>query len=189
MIRTAEGVPPMSLFSYMNLTGSTSSSTSSGLGSLYGSALEQLTATVSSSAAAKAGSSSTSSSGVTISAEATIAAAAKADKDKDGATLTADIRKDLDAQYAKSGKTTPDLSAQSPRALATIILNESGSFSKSEVLHAKAELRSRDRATFLAATANDFSLSSLEAYQTAKLTSRSAMSVEERTVRDAGNGF
>jgi len=180
----------MSLFSYMNLTGSPSSTSSGGLGSLYGSALEQLTATVGSSAAAKAGTSNSESpSGVTISVAATIAAAAKADKDKDGATLAADIRKDLDAQYKASGKTTPDLSAQSPRALATIILNESGSFSKSEVLHAKAELRSRDRATFLAATANDFSLTSLEAYQTAKLTSRSSMSVEERTVRDAGGGF
>jgi len=181
----------MSLFSYMNLTGSPSSSTGSGgLGSLYGSALEQLTATVGSSAAAKAGTSNSESpSGVTISVAATIAAAAKADKDKDGATLAADIRKDLDAQYKASGGTTPDLSAQSPRALATIILNESGGFSRSEVLHAKAELRSRDRATFLAATANDFSLTSLEAYQTAKLTSRSSMSVEERTVRDAGGGF
>jgi hypothetical protein len=177
----------MSLFSYMNLTGSTSSS--SGLGSLYGSALEQLTATVSNSAAAKAGAAGASASGVTISADATIAAAAKADKDKDAAMLAADIRKDLDAQYAGSGKTTPDLSTQSPRALATIILNESGGFSRSEVLHAKAELRARDRAAFLQATANDFSLPSLEAYQTAQLTGRSAMSVEERTVRDAGGGF
>lgn len=177
----------MSLFSYMNLTGSTSAATSS-LGALYGSALEQLTATAGSSAAVQAGSGG-SASGVTISSAAAIAAAAKADRDKDGATLAADLRKALDDQYAASGRATPDLSEQSPRALATIILNESGSFSRSEVLHAKAELRARDRATFLAATASDFSLSSLEAYQTARLTSRSAMSVEERTVRDAGGGY
>lgn len=176
----------MSLFSYMNTT---SSSSSSSLGSLYSSALDKLTATVNSSISTATAKKTTTSSSVSISSDATIAAATKADKAKDAETLAKDIRTALDAQYTKSGKKTADLSEQSPRALATIILNKSGSFSSSEVLSARQELRSRDRNTFLQATANDFSLSSLEAYQTARLTAYSAMSAEERQVRDAGHGF
>jgi hypothetical protein len=173
----------MSLFDYMNFGNSSSTGNSaSSLSSTYQTALQQLTATQASTTATTTSSSST---GVTISASATIAAAIKADATKDAATLTSDIRSALDAQYKANGKGTADLSAMSPRAVSTIILNSSGKFSATEVLAAKAEMRARDRSGFLNATANDFSVSSLQAYQTARLQSYAAMSVEERTVRGA----
>jgi hypothetical protein len=141
-----------------------------------------LTATQASIASSTA--STKTSSGVTISVDATIAAATKADAKKEPADLIADIRETLDAQYDKKGKgAKADLSAMSPRAVATIALNSDGSFSKAEVLAAKAEMRTRDRATFLSATASDFSLTSLQAYQNARLTSYGTMSAEERAVR------
>ncbi len=71
----------------------------------------------------------------------------------------------------------------SPRAVAAIALNSTGKFSKAEMLTAKQEMRSRDRASFFQVTANDFSVSSLEAYQNAKLVSYKSMSAEERALR------
>ncbi|HEX7819404.1 MAG TPA: hypothetical protein VF463_02155 [Sphingobium sp.] len=173
----------MSLISYLNFGTGNSTGTSTGsLGSAYTTALQQLTATQARMASASA-SSTTSGSGVIISANATIAAATKADAKKDAATLATDIRTALDAQYKANGKGKMDLSAMSPRAVATIALNSDGSFSKAEVLTAKAEMRTRDRAAFFQVTANDFSVSSLEAYQSARMVGYGAMSVEERTLR------
>lgn len=173
----------MSLFSYMNVgTSQTSNNFSSS--SVYNTALEQLIS-------AKNGltgnttASGNASSGVTISVAASIASAAKDDAKKDAATLAKDIRKTLDTQYGKDNTGKADFTEMSPRALSTIMLNESGSFSKAEMIAAKQEMRSRDRDAFLTATANDLSVDTLKTYQTALMTGRSTMSIEERTVRDA----
>jgi hypothetical protein len=130
-------------------------------------------------------STTTSASGVSISVNATIAAATKADAKKTATELSADTRAALDAHYKQKGKGKIDLAEMSPRAVASIVLNEGGTYSQAEVLTAKAEMRARDRAALLDVTANDFSLSSLEAYQSARLTSYGTMSLEERTVRGA----
>lgn len=176
----------MSLFSYLNFGSSNSmgNSATGSLGSAYTTALQQLTATQAS-LTNKAISGSSATSGVSISTNATIAAATKADAKKEPADLIADIRTALDAQYKKDGKARVSLSEMSPRAVATIALNSTGEFSKAEVLTAKAEIRSRDRAAFFDVTANDFSASSLEAYQSARLVSYKGMSVEERALRGA----
>jgi hypothetical protein len=176
----------MSLFTYFNTSSSNSTTTTSGsyMSSVYSSALEKLTAAKASLDAGATGTTTTASdSGVSISIDATIAAATKADAETEASVLTANIRAALDSQYADKKGSTADLSAMSPRAVATVLLNASGQFSPAEVLSAKAEMRARDRAAFLQATQNDFSIDSLQAYQTARLTAYGAMSAEERAVR------
>lgn len=116
---------------------------------------------------------------VTITSAAKIAAAAAADAKKDAATVATDTRAALDAQTGSS----PDLSQMSPRALATIVLNDSSKFSATEVYAAKVEMKQRDRAAFLTATAGGLSVASLSDYSTSLATSRASMSAEERQVR------
>lgn len=175
----------MSLFSYLNASSSsTSSSFATSSSSVYASALEQLTS-AKASLDASSGKSSSSKTGVIISASASIAAATKADAKKEPAALVTDIRTALDSQYKTKGKAKVDLSDMSPRAVATIALNSTGAFSKAEVLTARAEMRTRDRAAFFEITANDFSASSLETYQNSRVTGYSAMSAEERAYRGA----
>ncbi len=173
----------MSLISYLNFDSSSSSSSTNSLGSAYTTALAQLQAAQAKLASTATSSGTKSSSAVTISASATIAAATKEDAKKESADLIADIRTELDAQYTKNGKGKADLSAMSPRAVASIALNSTGAFSKAEQLTAKAEMRTRDRAAFFDATANDFSLTSLQAYQSARLVGYGSMSAEERALR------
>ncbi|HEX7874597.1 MAG TPA: hypothetical protein VF475_16925 [Sphingobium sp.] len=185
----------MSLMDYLNTTLGSSTSTATTKTSLTSSSLDQLLGTSSSSTTSTAddvlnalanGTSTTKASGVTISSSAAIAAAAKEDKAKDAATLTSEIRATLDAQYAKSKTKDADLSEASPRALATIMQNESGSFSDAEVFAAKQEMRQRDRQAFLQVTANGFSLSSIQSYKNQMQSARTDMSAEEKAVRDAG---
>ncbi|MFT3965255.1 MAG: hypothetical protein QM690_05185 [Sphingobium sp.] len=177
----------MSLMDYLN-TSFTSASSSTASGSL----IDQLGGTSGTSSADDVlnalinGTSTASASGVTISTTAAIAAAAKEDKDKDAATLASEIRASLDAQYAAKGTTDADLSEASPRALSTIILNESGAFSKAEVHAARQEMRERDRKAFLQVTLNGFTLSSIQSYQNQMASAKASMSDEEKAVRSAG---
>lgn len=136
-------------------------------------------------ALAKGGSGVTAS-GVTISQDATVAAAAKDDKDKGADALATELRKTLDAQYAKSGKKEADLSELSPRALSTIILNQSGGFSAAEVYAAKKEMKTRDRDALLQVTSNGFNLASIQSYQQQMAAAKKSMSAEEQAVRAAG---
>jgi len=132
------------------------------------------------------GKSATAASGVTISTSATIAAAAKADKDATADDLTTQTRSTLDAQYKKSGTDTADLSEMSPRALSTMILNKSDSFSAKEVFAAKQEMKSRDRQAFMQVTSGGFNLGSIQSYLQQMASAKAGMSAEEQSVRNAG---
>ncbi|MET0366367.1 MAG: hypothetical protein ABW169_17110 [Sphingobium sp.] len=184
----------MSLMDYLNTTLGSSTSSSTTKGSLTSSSLDQLLGTSSSTTSSADdvlnalinGTSTTTASGVTISSSAAVAAAAKEDKDKDAATLTSEIRATLDAQYAMSKTKDADLSEASPRSLATIIQNGSGTFSDAEVFAAKQEMRQRDRQAFLQVTSSGFSLSSIQSYQNQMHSARTSMSAEEKAVRDTG---
>ncbi|MGE4411366.1 MAG: hypothetical protein AB7D33_12445 [Sphingobium sp.] len=170
----------MSIFSYLN-----SSGTSSSLSGLYSSPLQQLLGTTDSATTSVAGSKATSSSssGVVISKAAAIASAAKADASKGAAELASDIRAALDSHYEESGGRVADMSEMSPRALATVILNKEGGFSRAEVAAAKIEMKARDRDALENVIASGFSLASLQSYQAQQLVDRAGMSVEEISAR------
>jgi hypothetical protein len=130
---------------------------------------------------------------VSISAGALAAAQAKEDNAKDFATLSAQVRAALDAQYAKANATgnatvergsAPDLSALSGRAVAAIALNKTGAFSRSEVQAAKAEIRSRIQEDFAnAALSSGGSSGGMAAYSSQLVSQYDAMSDEEREAR------
>jgi hypothetical protein len=181
----------MSLMDYLNSSlGSASTTTPSTLAS---SAVSQILGTGSSSnsstddvlSALANGTSATTASGVTISASAKVTAATKADADTSADDLTTQIRSELDAQYKKTGTKTADLSEMSPRALSTVILNKSGTFSDTEVYAAKQAMKQRDRQAFLQVTSGGFNLSSIQSYIQQMATAKSNMSDEELAVRNA----
>lgn len=114
--------------------------------------------------------------GVSISTNAKLAAAAAADNAKDFTALAGEVRKALDDGNA-------DLSEMSGRALATIILNRDGQFSRSELASAKAELAGRARDDFTALARGGASLSAISAYNQQLVSQYDAMSAEEREAR------
>ncbi len=126
---------------------------------------------------------------VSISAEALAAAQAKDDNAKDFATLSSEVRATLNSQYAAqktAGKTgtTPDLSSLSGRAVAAIALNRSGAFSRSEVMAAKAELRTRTQEEFAKSTmASGGGTAGIAAYSSQMVSLFDDMSDEEREAR------
>jgi len=125
-----------------------------------------------------------SSGGATISLQARIAAAEAADNAKDFSKLESDVRSDLDAQYAaaktKGTSATPDLSEMSGRALAAIVLNKSGSFSRAEVQAAHQEMNGRARTAMVGGGLN---ASGIAAYSQQLLADYKDMSDEERQAR------
>lgn len=173
----------MSLWSYLgtDLSGSSTSSTMSA---------QIAQAVQAASAKSKTSSSSTSATGqssVLITVEAKRAAATKADAGKDASAMIADVRKELDAQYAKAGKThSADLTTLSGRALATIALNETNQFSRAEIAAAKLELRARDRQSAMSLmSTGPLTSATLATYTRDLLAAREGMSSEEQQLRAA----
>lgn len=180
----------MSLISYLNSDSLGSSSTNPQVAQ----ALQTIAAKKASATATDTSATTTTKPGtkpggssVNITVQARRAAAEKADAGKTAADLSAELRKSLDADYAAAGKkNSSNLTAQSGRALATIALNESGQFSKSEIAAAKLELRARDRQSILAEiNAGPLTAATLAAYSKQMMGARASMSVEERNLRDA----
>ncbi len=122
---------------------------------------------------------------VELSQAAIQAAAEKDDAAVEAGTLTTRLRAELDAQYATAGNDRePALGEMSRRALATVALNTSGSFSTLEAHTARAELRERDRSSLLEAiAASGLSAASLTAWQSARNERLAGMSAEEATLR------
>lgn len=178
----------MSLLSLLNGAQSSQTYVSTGLSA----AAQKVLATARKAASTSASATQTASSqseDVSISPEALAAAQAKEDNAKDFATLSAQVRAALDAQYAKANATgnatvksdaTPDLSAPSGRAVAAIALNKTGAFSRSEVQAAKAEMRSRIQEDFANAA---MSSGGVAAYSSQLVSQYDAMSHEEREAR------
>jgi hypothetical protein len=121
---------------------------------------------------------------VLITLAARRAASEAGDADKTAEALAQDIRTELDSQEADGHSL--DLSGFSGRALSTIALNGDGSYSRAEVVQAKAELRERDRQSALALIgAGELTSESLLTYGKSLLAARASMSEEERALRDA----
>jgi hypothetical protein len=174
----------MSLMSLIT-TGSSQTSSSSSASASTAAAIKAAIAASTASTTTTTSSGSGSGNGVTISAAAKIAAAEVTDNAKDFATLTGDVRKTLDAQYAAdktAGKTssTPDIGEFSGRALAAVALNRDGDFSSKEVAAAKAELRTRTREQFSSLVGNSMSLGGMAAYNQQLVSQYDSMSSEER---------
>lgn len=131
--------------------------------------------------------------GISISADAQAAAAETEDNQKDFTDLSNDVRSTLDAQYAAAkaaGKDqVPDLSGMSGRALAAIVLNQSGKFMPAEQRAAKAALDQQTRNDFAAATGGGMSMSSLASYSQSLVQQYDAMSPEERQARGWTEAF
>lgn len=127
----------------------------------------------------------------TLSLAAVQAAAEKDDAALDAGKLTTRLRGDLDTQYAAAGNDrSPDFSDVSRRALATVALNTSGSFSTLEAHAARTELRERDRASLLDAIASSgLSAASLAAWQSVRNERLAGMSAEEATLRVQDSRF
>lgn len=120
-------------------------------------------------------------SGTSISDAAKLAAAATADNAKDFSALGVDVRKALDAQYAKGAQSdTLDPSALSGRALAAMAIDKDGQFSRAEQAVARLELRQREQDTLVQALSTGFSIASLASYGKALAEQYDAMSAEER---------
>ena len=131
-------------------------------------------------------STSTSLSDIIVSMQAQQAATEKGDANKDAAAFAKELRTTLDAQYKKSGTKDADMSAFSGRGLATVALNENGSFSNAEVAQAKSEMRERDRQSLLSViNSGPLTSSALATYGKSILAARTTMSAEERSFRDA----
>jgi hypothetical protein len=173
----------MSLFSYLNMDAS--ASTSSSLSPQLAQALQTVAQKNAAKATGAVGGSSGSSS-VSITLEAKRAAAAKADADKSPTALAGELRASLNGQYKTGGKNSADLTVLSGRALATIALNESNQFSRAEIAAAKLELRARDRQSALAAiSSGPLTSTSLSTYMRDMIATRSLMSSEEQQLREA----
>lgn len=173
----------MSLFSYLNTDSFGSSPASPQIAKALQTIAEK-TATTTSSSGSKAQSTSNS---VLITLQAQRAAAEKEDAGKTADVLRTELRTQIDADNKKAGKKdSADLTAMSGRALATIALNESGQFSRTEIAAAKLEMRTRDRLTLVAQiSSGPLTSSSLAAYTQQLTASRATMSAEERGLRDA----
>jgi hypothetical protein len=168
----------MSLMSYI-----TSSSAQGSFG--YGTSLTSplgTTSAITGTTSATATSASSAQNSASISKAALIAAAEADDNKKDFTALSADVRAALDAATAAGAK-TPDLSEMSGRALAAIILNKNGSFTSSEQVAAKAELRQRTKDEFASVAASGGTISALSGYDQQLVSDYDAMSPEERQVR------
>ena len=169
----------MSLMSLLNQDYSTASSTTSSTSAQVAQAMQVLTK-----AQEKAGEATTSGTkqaSISITVEARRAAATKADAAKSPAALAKELRASLDEQ---DGKSSAKFTTMSGRALATIALNETGQFSKSEIAAAKLELRSRDRQSALTMLASGpLTSASLATYTRNLLAARDLMSAEEQRLR------
>lgn len=164
----------MSLFSILNNDSSSTSSTSS---------LTQLLQTLQtqSSTSSTTSTSSSSQSGVSISVEAQRTANAEEDASKTAEELANEMR----SMFDEAGKDSADLTTLSGRALATVALNESGQFSRSEIAAAKLELRTRDRQDAVSMFAEGtLTSASLATYTNDLLAARESMSAEERQLRE-----
>ena len=172
----------MSLMSLLNADLSTSSSTTS---PQVQQAIQMLAAKTASQATTTT--SATGKSSVQITIEAKRAANAKADGSKDATALATELRAGLDEAYEVLGKkNSADLRALSGRALATMALNESGTFSRAETAAAKLELRSRDRQSALSAIGTgSLTVASLTTYTRDLLAARESMSAEEQRLRES----
>lgn len=125
---------------------------------------------------------------VRISTAARLAAAEKADNAKDFDALSQEVRGTIDDQYAAqkaAGSSTKiaDMSALSGRALATIVLNKTGNFSRSEMLTAKMTLKERDRAEIVGTLGSSPNLGKMAAYGKQLVGEYDGMSSEERQAR------
>lgn len=170
----------MSLLSYLNMD--TGSSTSSATGTQMAQALKTIADKKATRAGANGGSGTSS---VSITVEAKRASAEKADAARTPAELTSAVRKSLDKQYVQNGRDSGDLRDMSGRALATIILNEDGKFSKGEIAAAKQELRARDRQLAIGVIGSGtLTSASLATYLSETLAARSQMSAEEQRLRE-----
>ncbi|MBT2187683.1 hypothetical protein [Sphingobium nicotianae] len=175
----------MSLFSILSSPDTSTSSLSSSSNLQIQQALQALAAKQ----AAQTGTTGSdgAQSAVSITIEAKRAANAKADAGVDAAMLAKSLRADLDAQYKAAGKKdTADLTTLSGRALATMALNQSGTFSKTEAAAAKLELRTRDRQSAIAMlSSGTLTAASLQTYTTNLMATRATMSAEEQQLRQA----
>ncbi len=174
----------MSLFSYLNTDSFGSSPASTQIAKALQTIAEKNAATA---VAAGTQTQSAGSSSVLITLQAQRAAAEKEDAGKTAQTLTTELRTHIDADNKKAGKKdNADLTAMSGRALATIALNESGQFSRTEIAAAKLEMRTRDRLSVVAQiNSGGLTSASLAAYTQQLTASRATMSAEERGLRDA----
>lgn len=172
----------MSLFSYLKADSLGSSAMSAQVAQAMQTIAEKQGASVKGDAA-KAGAGSS----VSITLQARRAAAEKQDADKAAPALASELRGALDRAYAAAGERhSADLTDLSGRALAVMVLNDTGQFSRAEVAAAKSELRGRDRQAVLAQiSADGLTASSLAAYLKQSLGARATMSAEERGLRDA----
>lgn len=167
----------MSLWSLLN-TGSTG--TTATFGTAKASA-EIQTLIDSRASASSAGSAPPADGGASISSAAHLAAQEKADNKKDFAALSAEVRTTLNEAYARQGnKSVPALDQFSGRALAAIMLNRDGSFSRREMQAARTELRSRQIHDYTSALSGRPSLAALKAYNAQILSRYDAISAEER---------
>ncbi len=114
--------------------------------------------------------------GVTISAAARLAAATAADKSKDFNALATEVRNALDDKSA-------DLTEMSGRALAAIMLDRNGQFTRTEIAAAKSELTGRTREDFTVLATGSSALGGLGAYNQQLVSQYDAMSDEEREAR------
>lgn len=133
-------------------------------------------------AAAEAQSASSTGTGAPqISPAATLAQANAADKSKDFGLLAADTRAILDAQY-KAGSKMPKFDKISGRALAAIVLNEGGRFSRGEQAAARVEIKARERDVLTTALSSGMSVATLASYGKTLAENYDAKSPEERRV-------
>lgn len=167
----------MSLWSLLN-TGSTGTTATFGTAR----ASTEIQSLIDSRAAASsAKSASAADGGASISSAAHLAAQEKADNKKDFAALSAEVRATLNAAYTRQGnKAVPVLDQFSGRALAAIMLNRDGSFSRREIQAARTELRSRQIHDYTSALSGQPSLAALKAYNAQILSRYDAISAEER---------
>ncbi|MGK2908704.1 MAG: hypothetical protein ACSLE1_02715 [Sphingobium sp.] len=165
----------MSLISILS-TMTSGSSSSGGAITAVQARLAMAQAAVEAQAASSAGAGSPN-----ISPAATLAQANAADKSKDFGVLAADTRATLDAQY-KAGSDTPKFDKISGRALAAIVLNEGGKFSRGEQAAARAEIKARERDVLTIALSSGMSVATLASYGKTLAENYDAKSPEERRV-------
>jgi hypothetical protein len=179
----------MSLLSLLNGTQSSQTYNSSGLSAAAQKVLAAAKSTAAATTTSTTSQTGSTTSDVSISADALAAAQAKEDNGKDFTTLSGEVRAALDAQYGAAkaaGKkgSAPGLSALSGRAVAAIALNRTGAFSRSEVMAAKSELRTRTQEDFArSAMASGGGASGIAAYSSQLVSQFDAMSDEEREAR------
>lgn len=132
-------------------------------------------------AAAEAKSGTASNGGAQISDAAVLAQSHTSDLKKDFGVLAKETRAALDSQY-KSGASSPKFDKISGRALASIVLNEGGQFSRGEQAAARAEIQARERSVLTAAFSSGMSVATLASYGKTLAENYDAKSPEERKV-------